>query len=160
MKYNGILFTGKKTALTFGLSIALSSGLFAQANNADELIKTMKKEDITYVQLMAAMGKALNNIQEGIIGMNKVLVDRGINFVRTHPAPKKKPWVIMEKQNHEAFKSSLVYFDKKMDEDVLAIENAVAKKDWNQAMQELNVFQNTCMACHVTWKNEVSYIMK
>lgn len=161
MKTNHILFKyTKKSLLGLGMVAMLSTPLFAQVKNADDLIKTMKKEDITYNQLMAAMGKALNNIQEGIIGMNKVLVDRGINFVRTHPAPKAKPWVIMDEKDHEAFKASLVYFDKKMDEDILAIEKSVAKKDWGQALQELNTFQNTCMSCHVSWKNEVKYIMK
>ena len=49
----------------------------------------MKKEDITYAQLMARMG---------IIGMNKFLVNRGIDLIRTHSAPKAKPWIIRIKK--------------------------------------------------------------
>jgi len=109
--------------------------------------------------LMQGMNMAVNNIQSGIIGMNKMLVDQGINFVRTHPAPKKKPWVIMDKKDWNGFKSTLLYFDKKMDEDVLVIEKAVEKKDWNKALDGLNTFNNTCMACHASWKNKVKYKM-
>ena len=46
------------------------------------------------------------------------------------------------------------------DDDVLAIEKSVANKDWSGAVEGLNTFQNTCVACHVSWKNEVKYIMK
>ena len=151
---------GKRLITAIALSATLATSLFAEAKNADELLKTMKKADITYAQLMDGMAEAINNIQEGIIGMNITLVDRGINFVRTHPAPKQKPWVIMDEKDRDAFKSTLVYFDKKMDEDVLAIEKAVQVKDWNKALEGLNTFQNTCTSCHVTWKNEVKYLMK
>jgi len=140
--------------------MGLSVSIYAQEKTADDLIKTMKKEDITYAQLMDGMAMAINNIQVGIISMNKMLVDRGIDFIRTHPAPKKKPWVIMDKKHRDAFKASLVHFDKKMDDDVLAIEKAVAKKDWGEAMNGLNTFQNSCISCHTTWKNEVKYLMK
>ncbi len=70
---------------------ALTSGLFAQEKTADDLVKSMKKEDITYRQLMSGMAMANNNIQTGILSMNKFLVDRGIDLIRTHPAPRKKP---------------------------------------------------------------------
>jgi len=46
-----------------------------------------------------------------------------------------------------------------MDEDVLEIEKAVNKKEWNKALDNLNTFNNTCMACHNSWKNKVKYIM-
>jgi len=94
-------------------SLVFISTLLAQEKTAEDLIKTMKKEDITYAQLMQGMQVAINNIQSGIIGMNKILVDEGINFVRTHPAPKKKPWIIMDKKDWNGFKSTLLYFDKK-----------------------------------------------
>jgi hypothetical protein len=149
-----------KMMTKIALAALLSTSVFAEVKNADELIKTMKKEDITYAQLMSGMSMAINNIQTGIISMNKMLVDRGIDFIRTHPAPKQKPWVIMDKKDREGFKASLVHFDKKMDDDVLLIEKAVAKKDWASAMDGLNTFQNTCISCHTTWKNEVKYIMK
>jgi hypothetical protein len=40
---------------------------------------------------MAGIGMASNNIQTGIISMNRLLVDGGIDFIRTHPAPRKSP---------------------------------------------------------------------
>jgi len=150
----------KSIFIKLALVLSLSSLVSAQEKTADDLIKSMKKADITYAQLMTGMSEALNNIQSGIIGMNSMLVDRGINFVRTHPAPKQKPWVIMAEEDRNSFKSTLLYFDKKMDEDVLAIEKAVDKKDWDMALQGLNTFENTCMACHNSWKNKVKYIME
>jgi len=150
----------KKLLVTLGLTTLLATASLAEVKNADELIKTMKKEDITYAQLMGGMAMAINNIQTGIISQNKMLVDRGIDFIRTHPAPKQKPWVIMDKKDRDAFKTSLVYFDKKMDDDVLAIEKSVANKDWSGAVEGLNTFQNTCVACHVSWKDNLKYLMK
>ena len=141
------------------VSILLTS-VNAVEKTADDLIKSMKKADITYAQLMAGMSQALNNIQSGIIGMNSVLVDEGIDFIRTHPSPKQKPWVIMAKEDRESFKSTLLYFDKKMDEDVEVIERAVKQKDWNSALMGLSTFENTCMSCHNSWKNKVKYIME
>jgi len=150
----------KKTILKVGLITLISTSLFGEVKDADELIKTMKKEDITYAQLMGGMAMAINNIQTGIIAQNKMLVDRGIDFIRTHPAPKQKPWVIMDEKDRDAFKASLVFFDKKMDDDVEVIEKAVAQKDWVKATKGLNTFNNTCVACHISWKNEVKYLMK
>lgn len=138
----------------------LTTSLYSQEKSAEALIKSMKKEDITYSQLMQGMSEALNNIQSGIISTNSMLVNRGINFVRTHPAPRNKPWIIMEKEDRDSFKASLLYFDKKMDEDVLVIEKAVQKREWNQALDALNTFSNTCMACHNSWKDKVKYIME
>lgn len=150
----------KSKFISLVLAVTLSTSAIAEIKNADDLIKTMKKENITYAQLMDGMAMAINNIQEGIIAMNEMLVYRGIDFIRTHPAPKQKPWVIMDEKDRDAFKSTLVAFDKQMDEDVLAIEKAVKDRNWGKALQDLNNFQNTCMSCHQAWKSEVKYIMK
>lgn len=137
----------------------LSCGLFAQDKTADELIKTMVKKDITYVQLMNGMAMATNNIQMGVLSMNEMLVDRGIDFIRTHPAPRKKPWLLMEKKDREGFKAMMLFYDKKLDEDVLKIEKAVKNKDWDEALKASNNFTTSCLNCHTAYKNKVKYIM-
>ncbi len=109
---------------------------------------------------MAGIGMASNNIQTGIISMNRLLVDGGIDFIRTHPAPRKSPWVIMGKDDQTGFKSMLVFYDKKMDEDVEAIEKAVNKKDWQKALEASNELSNSCLSCHVVYKDKVKYIME
>jgi len=109
---------------------------------------------------MNGMAMAKNNIDNGIIGMNKMLVDRGIDFIRTHPAPRAKPWVIMGKDDQTGFKSMLVFYDKKMDEDVEAIEKAVHKKDWQKALEASNELSNSCLSCHVVYKDKVKHIME
>ena len=149
---------GKLTILV--VSTILSISLFAQEKTADDLVKSMKKEDITYAQLMQGMGMAKNNIDMGIIGMNKFLVDRGIDLIRTHPAPKAKPWIIMDKEDQEGFKSMQVYYDKKMDEDVEAIEQAVIDKEWLKALEASQVLSNSCISCHISYKDKVKYVME
>ena len=138
---------------------SLTSGLFAQNKSADDLVKSKKKEDISYRQLMNGMAMANNNIHTGILSMNKFLVNRGINLIRTHPAPRKKPWIIMAKEDRDGFKSMLVYYDKKMDEDLKAIEKAVNIKDWNKAFSAATEFSTSCINCHTAYKNKVKYIM-
>jgi len=150
-----------KTHLKLGFFLVLAGiTLVAQEKSAEDLVKSMKKEDITYAQLMSGMGMSYDNIQKGVITMNKLLVDRGIDFIRTHPAPKQNPWVIMDKEDHEGFKAMLVYHDKKMDEDVERIEKAVAKKDWIGAYEEVKELGNSCVSCHVTYKNNVTHVMR
>lgn len=144
--------------LTLGTMLTIS--LFAQEKTADDLVKSMKKENITYAQLMQGMGMAKNNIDMGIIGMNKFLVDRGIDLIRTHPAPKAKPWFIMAEKDREGFKSMLVYYDKKMDEDIEAIEKAVNQKDWMKALEASQELSNSCISCHISYKDKVKYIME
>ncbi|WP_044417915.1 hypothetical protein [Halarcobacter anaerophilus] len=145
---------------TLTLSTLLSVSLIAQEKTADDLVKSMKKADITYAQLMQGMGMAKNNIDMGIISMNEFLVERGINLIRTHPAPKQKPWYIMAEEDREGFKSMLVYYDKKMDEDVEAIEKAVHKKDWMKALEASQELSNSCISCHMIYKDKVQYVMK
>lgn len=149
-----------KKLMILALGAFLSGSLFAQEKTADDLIKTMKKEDITYAQLMSGMGMAKNNIDTGIISMNKMLVDRGIDFIKTHPAPKAKPWIIMGKEDREGFKSMLLFYDKKMDKDIDAIEKAINEKDWMKALEASEELSNSCISCHITYKNKVKYVMK
>lgn len=149
-----------KTLTTLALGTFLSVPLFAQEKTADDLLKTMKKEDITYAQLMQGMAIAKNNIDTGVISMNKMLVDTGIYFIRNHPAPKTKPWVIMGKDDQAGFKSMLVFYDKKMDEDVEAIEKAVIEKDWMKALEASQELSNSCISCHTAYKDKVQYVMK
>lgn len=144
--------------LTLGTMLTIS--LFAQEKTADELVNTMRKANITYTQLMQGMGMAKNNIDMGIIGMNEFLVERGIDLIRTHPAPKAKPWFIMAEEDREGFKSMLVYYDKKMDEDVEAIEKAVNQKDWMKALEASQELSNSCISCHISYKDKVKYVME
>lgn len=149
-----------KMITTLTLSALIGVSLYAQEKTADDLVNSMNKADITYAQLMQGMAMAKNNIDTGIITMNEFLVDRGIDLIRTHPAPRQKPWFIMAEEDRDGFKSMLVYYDKKMDEDVEAIEKAVKAKDWQKALEVSHEFTNSCISCHTAYKNKVTYIMK
>ncbi len=149
-----------KIITTLTLSALIGVSLYAQEKTADDLVKSMRKADITYAQLMQGMAMAKNNIDTGIITMNEFLLERGIDLIRTHPAPKQKPWFIMAEKDRDGFKSMLVYYDKKMDEDVEAIEKAVKAKDWQKALDASYEFSNSCISCHTAYKDKVTYIMK
>lgn len=149
-----------KKVCVLALTTALATSLVAKEKSAEDLVKTMKKEDITYAQLMSGMGMAFDNIQKGVISMNKLLVDRGIDFIRTHPAPKQNPWLIMDESDREGFKTLLVEFDAKMDEDIAIIEKAVQEKDWFGAYEATHELGTSCVACHLSYKNSVKNIMR
>jgi len=149
-----------KKICTFAILTTLATSIVAKEKSAEDLVQTMKKEDITYAQLMSGMGMAYDNIQKGVLSMNKLLVDRGIDFIRTHPAPKQNPWLIMEEKDREGFKTFLVEFDAKMDEDVAIIEKAVQDKDWFGAYEASHELGTSCIACHLSYKNNVKYLMQ
>ncbi len=65
----------------------------------------------------------------------------------------------MEKEDQVGFKSMLVFYDKKMDDDVQEIENAVNAKDWNKAFEAATEFSTSCINCHTAYKDKVKYIM-
>lgn len=150
-----------KNLAIFTLTISLvASSLAAKEKSAEDLVKIMKKEEITYAQLMSGMGMAYENIINGVLSMNKLLVDRGIDFIRTHPAPMVNPWLIMDESDRDGFKVLLVSMDEKMDEDVKNIESAVQNRDWYGAYAAANELGTSCLACHLSYKNSVKYIIK
>lgn len=149
----------------YGLEISTKYGKAFAPNNLlnpkeVEEGKYKVEADLNFHIYKLGIKKNKINIDTGVISMNKMLVDTGILFIRTHPAPKAKPWVIMGKDDQEGFKSMLVYYDKKMDEDVDAIEKAVVEKDWMKALEASQELSNSCISCHTAYKDKVQYVMK
>ena len=94
--------------LTLGLT---TTALFGQGDTADQLVASKKQADIMYRQLMAILGEASSIIHKGILRENKQMVRTGADIVLHHPAPKHKPWTIMDEKDQETFKQSLLTFD-------------------------------------------------
>lgn len=141
------------------LSIMLTSMIistsYAEKKTAEQLVASMKKADMTYRQLMEVMGRSTSMMHEGILRENKQMVEVGANFILTHPAPNHKPWSIMKKEDQKGFKQSLLAFDKILDIHTEAMVEAAKKEDWIEASKASHELLNSCVSCHVMWRNKV-----
>lgn len=61
----------------------------------------------------------------------------------------------MEEADQPRFKSSLVSFDKLLDQYADATVGAAAQKDWPAASQYLQQLNNACISCHAMWTDKV-----
>ena len=133
----------------------VTSNVFAENDDAEKLVSSMKKADMTYRQLMEVMVRSSSMMHEGILRENKQMVEVGANFIFTHPAPNHKPWNIMKKEDQAGFKQSLVSFDKILDVHAESIVEASKKENWIEASKAANELMNSCISCHAMWKNKV-----
>jgi len=127
----------------------------AQEKTAEQLVSSKKKADMTYQQLMEMMGTASTTIHEGVLRENKHMVKEGANYILNHPAPRHKPWTIMEQTDQQDFKQSLLAFDAILDTHARAIIAAVERSDWQAANQAAADLSSACITCHVMWKSKV-----
>ncbi len=141
--------------LSIMLASMIISSSYAETKTAEQLVASMKKADMTYRQLMEVMGRSTSMMHEGILRENKQMVEVGANFILTHPAPNHKPWTIMKKEDQEGFKQSLLTFDKILDIHTEAMVEAAKKEDWIEASKASHELLNSCVSCHVMWRNKV-----
>ena len=125
---------------------------YAEERTAEQLVASKKKADMTYKQLMEIMGDASAMIHKGIIRENKQMVKKGADLILYHPAPKHKPWSIMAKSDKDAFKQSLLSFDKILDRHASRVEEEAAKENWLEASKSAYELTNSCISCHSMWK--------
>jgi len=123
--------------------------------NADELVKSKTKADITYGQMMQQMGEAYKMIQSGILTQNKQLVEMGVFLIDSHPAPNHKPWSIMPKDQQDSFKKTLLSYDKLLHDVTSEILQAVDEKDWIKVNEKAFELSTHCISCHSVWQNKV-----
>lgn len=147
-------FKREVVAISLALTL-LPAGLQAQEGTAEDLVAGMERADMTYRQLMEVMGGASGMMHEGILRQNPQMVKSGAEVILTHPAPSHKPWSIMPQEKQAGFKSSLVSFDKLLDQYTEATAKAAAQKDWLKASQSLQELNMACVSCHAMWKDEV-----
>lgn len=144
-----------KRLLIILVSGLLTTSVYAQDKAAEELVASMPKADMTYRELMETMGKSSATIHEGILRQNKQMVTYGVNYILTHPAPKHKPWSIMQKSDQQNFKSSLLAFDKILDTHAERVVKAADDNNWAMASEAAFDLQNACVSCHAMWKDKV-----
>lgn len=122
--------------------------------NADDLVKSKIKADITYAQMMAEMGEGFGMIQKGILTQNKLLIKSGVYMIDAHPAPRHKPWSIMASQDQEDFKQTLLSYDKLLHGATSEILQALDEKDWIKVNEKAYMLSTHCISCHTTWQNK------
>ena len=145
----------RKTSLIVGTLALLAGGAQAQEGTAEGLVAGMERADMTYRELMEVMGGASGLMHEGILRQNPQMVKSGANIILTHPAPSHDPWTIMAEGDQAGFKSSLVSFDKLLDEYSEDTAEAAAARDWPTASQSLQELNTACVTCHAMWKDKV-----
>jgi hypothetical protein len=118
------------------------------------LVASKQKADMTYRQLMEILGEATSMIQMGIVRENKQMVKTGADMVLYHPAPKHKPWNIMEASDRAGFKQSLLTFDPILDEHAGRAAQAAARGNWTEVSRALADLDRSCIACHAMWRDK------
>lgn len=160
MKHLTILFLGG--ILLAGSYFAIAEEKAAEPQEktsvgaqADQLVASKVKADMSYRQLMEILGEAYGMIQTGIIRQNQQMVKSGADIILNHPAPNHQPWTIMEVTDQDAFKQSLLDYDKILDEHAGAAAAEAAKGNWPGANKAAFDLSSSCIACHSMWKNKV-----
>jgi ABC-type nickel/cobalt efflux system permease component RcnA len=124
-------------------------------DNAQKLVDSKEKSDMTYKQMMQRMGEAYSMIQRGLINQNKELVKIGSNMIDNHPAPKEKPWLIVKEEDQKAFKETLITYNELLHKSASSIRKALNKGDWHKIHNEINTLSGHCISCHSSWKNNL-----
>lgn len=143
-----------KPVVALALSFAVSLPVALAQQNAEALVASKRPADMSYRDLMQILGRALNWIQDGILLQNKQLVREGGSVIVNHPAPRHKPWTIMETADQEAFKQALLTYDKLLDVKANAVVSAAEKSDWLEAAAALAELQTACVSCHSQWQHK------
>lgn len=141
-------------AMAFGVSLALSLPSALAQQDAEALVASKRPADMSYRDLMQILGRALNWIQDGVLLQNRQLVREGVNVIVNHPAPRHKPWTIMETAEQDGFKQSLLAYDRLLDAQANAVAAAAEKSDWPQAAGALAELQMACVSCHAQWQHK------
>ena len=124
-------------------------------SEADKLVQSKTKSDMTYKQLMQRMGESYKMMQSGIINQNKELVKIGAQMIQNHPAPKEKPWSIVKKEDIESFKKTLLAYDKLLHHSATEIEKALKYDDWLTINEKVFEMSKHCISCHSVWKDNL-----
>lgn len=123
-------------------------------DNAEKLVDSKQKSDMTYKELMQIMGRSSSMIHQGILMQNRQMVKDGANAIAHHKAPNHKPWLIMETFQYQAFKDTLVEFDNRLHQIADAIIKVVDEEDWTKTQKAFSELTLTCISCHISWKSE------
>ncbi|WP_299069684.1 hypothetical protein [Accumulibacter sp.] len=113
-----------KAVIALSMSLAVPLPIAIAQQSAEALVASKRPADMSYRDLMQILGRALNWIQDGVLLQNKQLVREDVNVVVNHPAPRHKPWMIMETADQGGFKQALLAYDRILDAKANAVASA------------------------------------
>jgi len=132
------------------------AGEYPVHDDANALVASKKKSDMSYAQMMQQLEKGMELMQSGVINENTALVRLGATLINDHPAPREKPWSIVKDEDREAFKETLLAYDVLLHESVTAVTEELPSKDWAEINQKVFEVTNHCISCHSMWKENVN----
>ena len=122
---------------------------------AEQLVASKKFAEMSYKQLMNILGSGMAMVQQGILMENKQMIMEGAGLILNHAAPKENPWLIMNKQDQEGFKNSMLAYDLILDNYAKEIAEKVKEEDWLEVNKKTYELINSCVVCHSLWRHKV-----
>jgi len=119
----------------------------------NQIVKSKKASHMTYKQMMQQMGESYKMLQTGVLTQNRDLIALGADLIQNHPAPKTKPWLIMPEEEQEAFRESLIAYDKLLHQSAHEIIKAL-DEDMYEVNNKVFEMSNHCISCHTLWQNK------
>jgi hypothetical protein len=125
----------------------------ATASRAEKLVQSKHTSNMTYRQMMQQMGESFKMLQTGVLTQNRDLIRLGADMIQHHPAPKTKPWLIMPAKDQEAFKETLIAYDKLLHGGAGAIID-VLEADFDTINNRVHDLSTQCISCHAVWQTK------
>lgn len=125
-------------------------------SDAEGLVASKAQSEMTYKQMMQRMGEAYSMMQRGLILQNKELIKTGTWMIDDHPAPKEKPWLIMQQADQNDFKKTLIAYNDLLHGSAFTINEALKNDDWYEINKQVFDLSNHCISCHQTWMHKVT----
>lgn len=141
MKTRGIIRTGLITGLSL---ISMTTSVIAESGNKEV-------EPLALQKIMQDMGKSMQAITDGISREDWVLVSKNAALVADHPQPP-----LGEKIRILSFAGSNVTrfkgYDGKTHDAAKLLGEVAAEEDSYGVVQAFAELQNTCLACHESFR--------
>lgn len=136
------------------LALLTTSDSAADERSAEQLVASKERADVSYRQLMEAMGSASALIHAGILRQNKLMVEQGAQMIADHPAPNHKPWTIVAEGDRAAFKQALLSHEPILHTNAERAAEAAARESWLEAAAAAEELTRACVGCHLAWKEK------
>jgi len=124
--------------------------------NIEALIQSKTKSNLTYKQIMEQFGEAYLKIQNGVMLQDKDMIEDGLNKIQNHPTTKNNPWDIVNTNDIQAFKESLLYYDALLHSGATDITNSLKNDDWIEINKNIFKLSNHCVNCHIIWQDNLN----
>jgi len=130
-----------------------TSDISDSTQTVNGIVRRKHASNMTYRQMMQQMGESFKMVQTGLLTQNRDLIRTGADMIQHHPAPKTKPWLIMPEEEQEAFRQSLIAYDKLLHQSAAAIIDAL-DGDIYEINNRIFEMSNHCISCHQLWQNK------